>query len=515
MNILERTGLGLLRMSTKFSQATRKMWKDDDPRYFEPSLYNVTKEGYGKNELVFRCVNERAQAAASASIHVFNDAGAPQLNHPLAKLFHKPNPYMSEFDLWEITTIYHDLAGRAYWEQVRGPLGNTVELWPLRPDRVKAVGGANDLIAYYEYHVPGTEPFKLDAENVIEIKTFDPLNLYGSVAPALVAARGVSVDNAVTDFLKLFFERGGVPQGLIKTKKKLVDTDVTDIRRRWRQRYGGYQNWVDPAVLDMDAEYQKTGLTFAEMGFEVLDARNEIKICQALSVPPILVGARVGLERATYANYREARTAFWEDIIIPLFKHYRDTFQRELADEEWVGLTLNWDFTKVPVLFEKLLEQRQQFRADFLAGGLLLDEYRKEMGYGPLPAKSGQVRVQSLAYQIIPNGEKGQLVPMKNPVGAGDTKFNKMEFRSPACRQKGESEDDCVSRKVPEIMRENPGMDNKQAVAIAYSMCKKPCKKDAVPDKDERIRLEQEAVINSTDTLNARKEALLEVLNAN
>jgi len=47
--------------------------------------------------------------------------------------------------------------------------------------------------------------------------------------------------------------------------------------------------------------------------------------------------------------------------------------------------------------------------------------------------------------------------------------------KSPACRVSGESESDCVSRKVPEILDENPGMDQDQAVAIAASLCSEAC----------------------------------------
>jgi hypothetical protein len=47
--------------------------------------------------------------------------------------------------------------------------------------------------------------------------------------------------------------------------------------------------------------------------------------------------------------------------------------------------------------------------------------------------------------------------------------------RSPACRQDGETVDECVSRKIPEILDENPGMDHDQAVAIAESMCATAC----------------------------------------
>lgn len=45
--------------------------------------------------------------------------------------------------------------------------------------------------------------------------------------------------------------------------------------------------------------------------------------------------------------------------------------------------------------------------------------------------------------------------------------------KSPACRQKDETKEDCVSRKIAEIMGE--GMSQEQATAMAYSMCSKSC----------------------------------------
>jgi hypothetical protein len=385
------------------------------------------------------------------------------------------------------------------------------------PHPIKVVGS-------YVYKIPGLEDIVIPAENVVEYQVFDPLSLYRGIAPAEVAARSLDVDISETNYLKLFFEGGGMPPGLIKTKKKLVDSDVSDIRRRWRDRYGGYKKWLEPAVLDMDAEFQKTGFSFAEMGFDVLDARSEVRVAMAFMIPPVLIGARVGLDRATFANYHEARTAFWEDTMIDIFSHLLDTFQREIADEEWSDVELFWDFSKVPVLFQKNIDQRIQHRADFLAGGLLLDEYRLYMGLSSLP----------LAFQIIPEGELGQLVPLKQPVGVGDTKSPRKisdvlaELKSPPCRQKGETEQDCVSRKIPELHHEHPEWEDDQVVAAAHSMCGKPCSKmfeweeelyrdngkkegeGPLPDDDTRNDTIARSIAKTQEVLDEQSERIIE-----
>lgn len=514
MNVVQQV-IGMFK--TRVAATLRPSWAKDTPEYPDPNLEARVRQGYTKNEILFRCIQERMLSASAPHLRVQDKKTKAFLpEHPLQKLINQPNFRMSESDLWGVSMLYTDLSGKCYWEQVRSAAGNTVELWPLRPDRIKIIPDQYKLIKGYLYQIPDMEDQYIPAENVVEITTFDPLSLYTGVSRAQVAMRSVSVDNSETDYLRLFFQSGGMPPGLIKTKKKLIDTDVTDIRRRWRERYGGFANWIEPAVLDMDAEFQKTGLTFEEMGIDVLDARSEVRVCMTMNVPPILVGARVGLDRATYANYREARTAFWEDHIIPEYKHFADTFMRELADEEWGNINLVWDFTGVPVLYEKQLMLRKEHRSDFLAGGTLLDEYRQAIGFDPLPGTSGRIRVQSLAYQVIPEGELGVLNPGYNsPTGVGDTKrYNKLT-KSPACRQKGETTNECVSRKIPEIMDENPGMSQDQAIAIAESICSKRCKKSeekaALPAEKEREKVYSSAVGIAQESLDESFARLMEI----
>ena len=56
--------------------------------------------------------------------------------------------------------------------------------------------------------------------------------------------------------------------------------------------------------------------------------------------------------------------------------------------------------------------------------------------------------------------------------------------KSPACRQEGESEDECRSRKISEIMEEDPEMDRDQAVAMASRMCSQMCEEGKGEDGD-------------------------------
>jgi len=56
----------------------------------------------------------------------------------------------------------------------------------------------------------------------------------------------------------------------------------------------------------------------------------------------------------------------------------------------------------------------------------------------------------------------------------------KKDEKSPACRMDGETKDECVARKIPEIKKEDPEMSQEQAVAIAESVCGKACSDKAI-----------------------------------
>lgn len=81
------------------------------------------------------------------------------------------------------------------------------------------------------------------------------------------------------------------------------------------------------------------------------------------------------------------------------------------------------------------------------------------------------------------------------------------ENKSPACRESGESVEDCVSRKIPEILGENPEMDQDQASAIAYSMCEDLCEEEGTSTEEASIEPEED---NMSDVQLTEEEIVVE-----
>jgi len=367
------------------------LWRQGQPDWTPPTLQGFGQAGYSDNAVVYACIAARAQTAALAPLVGYTgQRGEPQRlldAHPLAGLLLKPNPWQSWYEFMELLITYLDLDGNAFIWKAPGPAtgsgGVPGALYPLRADRVRPVPGRTreaPLLGYvYDPDDTGalSEPYL--PEEIIHVKYPNPLDPFEGLgrgtSPLGAAAKPVDVDNAATSFLKNFFDNAVAPFGLLKSKQKLVDTEVKRIRERLRAQYGGVQNWGDVMILDADAEYQRLGLSMQEMTFSDLDFRNEARICMALRVPPIIVGARVGLERSTFANYGEARRAFWEDMLIPgVYQRFEDGFNAGLADgtDYWLA----YDYGRVPALREDVAAKWETATRAFMGGLATRNEAR-------------------------------------------------------------------------------------------------------------------------------------------
>ena len=64
-----------------------------------------------------------------------------------------------------------------------------------------------------------------------------------------------------------------------------------------------------------------------------------------------------------------------------------------------------------------------------------------------------------------------------------DTAETAVEEKSTACRMDDESAEECVDRKVPELIDE--GMEQDQAVAVAHSVCETECSEEESVDEEQ------------------------------
>src|SRR5690606_9298295 len=168
-----------------------------------------------------------------------------------------------------------------------------------------------------------------------------------------------------------------------------------------------------------DAEFQKIGLSFEEMGFDVLDARSEARICMVLGVPPILVGAKIGLDRATYSNYNEARLAWWEDTLRPQDRNFESVIQGALAPEFGTDIVVEFDFGNVPALKESEDAKWTRTTSALGAGYITVNEARLFIGLDDIGEPGDRFLRPTSAAEVDMAGERVN-APVMELLPAGD-----------------------------------------------------------------------------------------------
>jgi len=372
------------------------------------NFQSAVAEGYKRNEIVFACVYHKALAVSGVKVVIEDEASEEELdNHPAKALLKRPNPYWSWEDLIASIFVIQDMGGVAYYQKVRAGSGQVVQLWPLRPDWMRPQVGPNGLTGYV-YKSPGAREIPLKARDVMALNIYDPLNMYGGVAPVSVLGHSGDIDNAMSAFMRAFYLDGGMPMIALTTDQDLLEQEVTRIRAGLRERYGGWQRQLEPAVFSKGVSVTRIGMTYPEMGFSEMDGRNEARICMVLGVPPIIIGAKVGLDRSTFANYAEARTSWWEDYLHPKLRFLRGQLQRQLINEFGAGIELEWDLSEIPAFQDDQNEIWTRALSQLQGGGILVDEYRYMIGLEALPNNAGQIFLRELKVLEVPLNELGE-----------------------------------------------------------------------------------------------------------
>jgi HK97 family phage portal protein len=357
----------------------------------------LTRDGYRRCVTAFAAINLIADSVAEATLRVYEDQGSGKReevpNHPLRQLMQRPNPDKSESELLGLMLRHAAIAGFSVLEKVRSSRGNVVQLWPLNPANLKAIR-RDQAPPDWEYtvHRHPLSPFRLSADDVVVFTYMDDLSLAPTGdTPLRAVMRQAGVLNALTDFVKLLLDRGGVPPIVLvadpvdKDRRyddgDLTDADIEAIREQWMQRYGGYTNWTGPAVIQ-GVRIERVGLNLNELAFADLRDVIDLDVCRAFRVPPILVQVQAGIESSYGLMFEQSMRAMQLYTAGPLRARLDGALTRQLLPEfdAAPSRSREFDTSAVPALQEDADAKHTRARSDFAAGGITLDEYRQSIG---------------------------------------------------------------------------------------------------------------------------------------
>lgn len=359
-----------------------------------------------KNEVAFACIDIKREAMQDPRLIVQEKAAdgtwKEVIGHPFTRLMMRPLPDLDGATFMGIAVASWDMARIFYAEKVRSAAGAVVGLNPLNPASMRPRYGQDKTQTGWIWR-EGQTTVEFDMADVLVRRNPS----WGDLAPLAVALGAVDADTAQTDFIRAFFNNGGQPSGILKVKGTYTQDRADTLSSRWASKYGRRgDGWHKPAVLDDNAEYQKTGANLNELASDTIVGIFESRICQAFGVPPLIIYAYVGLKHATYSNLKEAWASFWDAKLSPALKAWREFLtwhlltEFESEDRIYGGrVRLAWDLSEVSALQEDVDSVHARAKDAFTSGGWTLNEYRSATGQAPDPAGDYYVRSRVLTAQ--------------------------------------------------------------------------------------------------------------------
>jgi HK97 family phage portal protein len=313
-----------------------------------------SKDTSDTNSAVFSCLMAIATAYPEPPLVVYKKRGdGERRTHvgstdSLQKLLDSPTPEgeltMEDMLFWTAWAKHVD--GNAYWVKVRSgnaETGNVVQLWPISPTLIKPISENGDWISYYKYQIASNQYVRVPVNNIIHFRLgVDDKDMRVGLAPLKALVRQISTDDEADKFVEALLKNYAVP-GLvvIPDEGTSLSRDEADvIEEKLRRKYGNEQRG-NIAVMSKKSTVQPFGFSPDDMDLQVLHRIPEERISAVLGVPAIVAGLGAGLDRATYANFKEAREMFTEQKLIPQWR----------MDERKLNISLLPDFTSNPNIF--------------------------------------------------------------------------------------------------------------------------------------------------------------------
>lgn len=361
------------------------------------------REGGDNNSAVFACLMALATAFPEPPLRVWRKRAGneyPIPEHPLQQLLDKPTPNgeLSLEDLLFWTAWAEHTDGNAYWLKVRAGdavRGNVVQLWPVAPNRIAPVtrrdrdGRVKEWISHYKMQVGPGKYDDVPVENVIHFRLgVDPRDMRLGLSPLKRLVREIATDDEASRFTDTLLSNYAIP-GLVVVPSgaTVVDKASADrISKTISQRFSG-ENRGKVAVLSRESVIQQFGFSPEQLQMDALHRLPEERIAAVIGVPAIIAGLGAGLQRSTFANFRESREMFTEQTLAPRWRataaRLNVSLKPDFSGDRLVSMA--FDTSEVRAFQEDENARYIRLNTAVQGGWMTRNEARSATGLEPVP----------------------------------------------------------------------------------------------------------------------------------
>ncbi len=359
-----------------------------------PANYeSFAKVGYGKSVIVYRCVNVIAGAARGMKYDLYNKKNPKKpvevLKSPYLNLWNKPNPMQSTADLMENMVAFYALDGNSYLEANRGGTnGQILELWNVRPDKMKVIPGPKGYPAAYRFSNGQIfRDWPVDIVNmksdILHWKTFHPIDDWYGMSPLESALFSLDQNLAGQKWNLSLLQNSATPSGILSVaisdanpRGELTDEQFKKLKADIEERYSGLRNAGRPMLLEGGLSWQSMSINPKDLDYQKGREVTAMDIAVAFGIAPEILG----LGQKTYNNMREARLALYEETILPIMDGAMASINRWLSPAYGDNLCLDYDRDDIEILQWK---RDQKYTSIASVNFLTQNEKREAVGYQP------------------------------------------------------------------------------------------------------------------------------------
>jgi phage portal protein BeeE len=299
----------------------------------DPSFAGYVTGAYKANGIVFACITARMLVASEARMQFRQlRSGRPGDLFGTEALLPLERPWRNGTtgDLLARMITDADLAGNFFAHRA----GQTVKR--MRPDWVTIVLGSElepddpgvaldaEVIGYL--YKPGGNGSSAAARALLpeQVSHFapipDPLAHYRGMSWLTPVIREIMGDQAATQHKLSYFERGATRNYAVVADPAASVTEFREFVKFFEERHADFVDVYKTVFLGGGASINQLGDDLVQAAFKDVQGAGETRICMAARVPPIIAGSSEGLDSATYSNYGQARRAFADLTMRPLWR---------------------------------------------------------------------------------------------------------------------------------------------------------------------------------------------------
>lgn len=386
-------------------------WMQEFPR---PQNYLAMERKYGTSAWVYVCTRRKARDISSAPVQVLRKSADDDLKpvpdaHDLVQLFRHVNPWMTMVQLIQMTSIYLDLTGNAFWLVARDGNGVARELYPLNPFSVRIFGSDKYLIDHYILqHLSQLLPFRAwrpgQSGDILHFKLSNPASDLQSAFPSVwgvgpleAAWNLVITDEDAVKWNRSVVKNDGRPAGILTSDQTVSPVEAQAAAEEYRKVFGGPNNAGKILVVGKNLKYERVAVTPKELDYKEARAQLREEILAAFG----LNSAVLGLAQGDVGRRSEAHKEYWRGTVVSTSESdLMPPLNEFLAAEYGTDLVIKQDFSNIPALQENE-EELVKVVKGYWDMGISFNVLNKHFELGFEDVEGGEVGFVSATLQPI------------------------------------------------------------------------------------------------------------------